>query len=71
MNIQTIEMDINKVYSILVEVGDSPRDEAFDYLNRVKSMYEEKGIKAIYSIMVHGVPVLTINEILPAVKAWT
>lgn len=70
MTKQIIEMDTNKVYSIIVEVGDMPKAEVIEYLNRVKAMYEEKGIKAIYSAMSYGVPALTINEILPAVKEW-
>jgi hypothetical protein len=65
MEIQTIEMDPNKVYSIIVEVGDMNVTQVYDYLSRVKSMYEEKGINAVYSIMQHGVPMLTINEIMP------
>ena len=68
MEIQTIEMDPNKVYSIIVEVGDMNKAEAVDYLKSVRSMYEEKGINAIYSIMQHGVPMLTINEIPSAVE---
>lgn len=70
MTEQIIEMDINKVYSIIVEVEDMPKAEVIEYLNRVKSLYEEKGIKAIYSAMSYGVPTLTINEILPAMKEW-
>ena len=68
MEIQTIEMDPSKVYSIIVEVGDMNKAEVADYLKRVRSMYEEKGISAIYSIMQHGVSMLTINEISSAVE---
>ena len=70
MEIKTIEMDTDKVYSIIVEVGDMPKNEVVDYLSRVKSLYEERGIKAVYSAMSFGVPVITINEILPAIKEW-
>ena len=70
MEIKTVEMDTNKVYSIIVEVGDMPKNEVVDYLNRVKSLYEEHGIKAVYSAMSFGVPVITINEILPPIKEW-
>ena len=70
MEVKTIEMDTNKVYSIIIEVGDMPKNEAADYLNRVKSLYEMQGIKAVYSAMNHGVPTITINEILPALKEW-
>lgn len=70
MEIKTIEMDTNKVYSIIVEAGDMPKNEVVDYLNKVKSLYEAHGIKAVYSAMNHGVPTITINEILPALKEW-
>lgn len=65
MTIQTIEMDTNKVYSISVEVGDMPIAEVIEYLNRVKSLYEGLGIKAVYSAIHDDVPVITINEVLP------
>ena len=65
MTIQTIEMDTNKVYSIIVDVGDMPIAEAVEYLNRVKSLYEGLGIKAVYSAIHDGIPAITINEVLP------
>jgi hypothetical protein len=68
MTIQTIEMDTNKVYSIIVEVGDMTKAEVIEYLTRVKSLYEGLGIKAVYSAMHDGVPVITINEVLPERK---
>ena len=70
MTEKIIEMDPNKVYSIIIEVQDMNKDEVMNHLKRVKSMYEEHGIKAIYSAMSYGVPFLTINEILPAIKEW-
>ena len=70
MNIQTIEMDTNKVYSIIVEVGDMTKAEVIEYLNRVKSLYEGLGIKAVYSTMHNGVPAITINEVLPERIDW-
>ena len=63
MKIKTIEMDTDKVYSIIVEVGDMHKNEALEFLNKVKSLYEALGIIAVYSAMTYGVPIITINEI--------
>ena len=70
MDIKAIELDTNKVYSILVEVGDMDREAVNEHLQRVKALYKGLGIKAVYSATKNGVPVITINEILPAVKEW-
>lgn len=70
MNIKAIELDTNKVYSILVEVGDMDREAVMEHLQEVKSLYERLGIKAVYSATINNVPIITINEILPAVKEW-
>lgn len=70
MNIKAIELDTNKVYSILVEVGDMDREAVMEHLQEVKSLYEGLGIKAVYSATINNVPIITINEILPAVKEW-
>lgn len=70
MIIKTIELDTNKVYSISVEVGDMDRVSVKEHLQEVKELYEGLGIKAIYSAMRNGFPLITINEILPAIKEW-
>lgn len=70
INIQVMELDPSKVYSIVAEVGDMTKSEVIDYLTKIKSICEERDIKAIYTAASYGVPTLTINEILPAVKEW-
>ena len=70
MNIKAIELDTNKVYSILVEVGGMDREAVKEHLQEVKALYEGLGIKAVYSATKNGFPVITINEILPTVKEW-
>ena len=71
MKIEAIELDPNKVYSIMVEVGNFTYDQAIEHLQEVKSLYESKGIKAVYTAMSQGVPNVTINEILPSIKRWS
>ena len=71
INIQVMELDPNKVYSIVAEVGDMSKMEVIDYLTRIKSSCEELGIKAIFSAASYGVPTITINEILSTVKEWS
>lgn len=70
MKIKAIELDPNKVYSIMVEVGSMNYSEAVKHLETVKSLYESMGIKAVYTAMSQGVPNITINEVLPPVKRW-
>lgn len=70
MDTKAIELDTNKVYSILVEVGDMDKASVHEHLQKVKALYEGLGIKAVYSATKYGFPVITINEILPAVKEW-
>lgn len=70
MDIKAVELDTNKVYSILVEVGDMDREAVLEHLQEVKTLYEGLGIKAVYSATKCGFPIVTINEILPAVKEW-
>ena len=70
MNIQAIELDTNKVYSILVEVGDIDKEAVKEHLQEVKALYERVGVKAVYSATKNGIPVVTINEILPTIKEW-
>ena len=70
MVIQTLELDVNKVYSIMIEVGNMPKDLVIQKLQEVKALYESQGIKAVYSAMCDGVSAVTINEILPSVKEW-
>ena len=55
MNIEAIELDTNKVYSILVEVGDMDKEAVIEHLEKVKSLYEGLGIKAVYSAIKYGV----------------
>ena len=68
MTIQTLELDVNKVYSIMVEVSDMPKELVNKRLHEIKSLYESYGIKAVYSAMHNGIPFITINEILPSFK---
>ena len=61
MKIQTIEMDPDKVYSISVEIGDMPWDEAIKLLDALKSAYGIQGIKGVYNVTRHSVPAIIIN----------
>ena len=70
LKLQTIELDPNKVYTIMVEVGDMPKELVKPHLESIKALYEKQNIKAIYTAMHNGVGIITINEILPAIKEW-
>ena len=63
MKMTTIEMDPNKFYSILVDVKDLNLQKTIDFINKIKGVYESQNIKAVYSAVVDGTPILTINEI--------
>jgi hypothetical protein len=63
-------MDTNKVYSIMVEVGDMKKQDVVEYLEKIKMLYEALDIKAVYCAMRDGIPLVTINEVLPE-SSWT
>lgn len=60
--IRAIELDPNKVYTIILEAGDMAKDELFDYVTKIKALYEAQGINAIYSVTHDSIPMITINE---------
>jgi hypothetical protein len=70
MKMQIIEMDTNKIYSIMVEVGDMKKQDVVEYLEKIKTLYEALVIKAVYCAMRDGIPFVTINEVLPE-SSWT
>lgn len=61
--IRAVELDPNKVYTIILEAGDMAKDELFEYVTRIKALYEAQGINAIYSTTYNGIPMITINEL--------
>lgn len=65
MKMQIIEMDTDKIYSIMVEVGDMKKQEVVEHLEKIKTLYEALGIKAVYCAMRDGIPLVAINEVLP------
>ena len=70
MKMQIIEMDTNKIYSIMVEVGDMKKQDVVEHLEKIKTLYEALDIKAVYCAMRDGIPLVTINEVLPE-SSWT
>lgn len=62
-SIRAIELDPSKIYTIMLEVGDMRKDEVFDYITKVKALYEAQGIIAVYSATHNGIPMVTINEL--------
>ena len=68
LKLNAIELDPNKVYHIAVEVGDMPKQEVKDYLEKVKNLFDEYGIKAIYSATNQGIHCMTVTELPMMIK---
>lgn len=63
LRLNAIELDPNKVYHITVEVGDIPKEEVKEYMNKIKDLFSNYGIKAIYSASNQGYHILTVTEL--------
>ena len=63
LKLNAIELDPNKVYHIAVEVGDIPKEEVTEQLHKVKDLFSNYGIKAIYSASNQGHYALTVTEL--------
>lgn len=68
LKLNAMELDPNKVYHITLEVGDMPKQEVMDYLEKAKSLFDKYDIKAIYSATNQGIHFITITELPMMIK---
>jgi len=68
LSINYMELDPNKVYHIAVEVRDMSVKDTEDHLTRVRDLFSNYGIKAIYSAMTYGVHSVTITDLPMSIK---
>lgn len=68
LKLNAMELDPNKVYHIAVEVGDIPKEEVTEQLHKVKDLFSNYGIKAIYSATNQGIHFMTITELPMMIK---
>lgn len=65
---QILEMDPNKIYTVIVEVGDMDKISTMDFLQRVKYLYEQQGItNAVYAASSHGISNIILQETNPTI----
>ena len=68
LKLNAIELDPNKVYHVTIEVGGIPKEEVTEQLHKVKDLFSNYGIKAIYSASNQGHHVLTVTELPMMIK---
>ena len=68
LSINYMELDPNKIYHIAVECGDMNRDNVEKHLTKVKELFSNYGIKAVYSAMTYGVHSVTITDLPMFIK---